>query len=252
MTETRVIPILLLHNRGLYKTIKFQKPSYVGDPINTLKIFNEKEVHEIAVLDFKASKLGIVPDFEYLETITSECFMPLSYGGGITTLEQAKRLFSMGFEKVILNSVLLQNPQLITKIAETFGSQAVVVAADVKKGLFGGYSFMHKSGTLKTKRNLIDYLKELESRGAGEIICTSIDREGTYSGYDVELIHMVSSELSIPVVANGGASKIEDFKHAVQSGASALAASSLFVYYGEHRAVLINYPNTNDLKSYIK
>ena len=249
MKRIRVIPVLLLQNGGLVKTIKFKKPNYIGDPINAVKIFNEKEVDELVFLDIEATKLGKEPDYNKIEEIASECFMPLGYGGGIQNIEQVKRIIGIGVEKVILNSSVTQNPELISKIAKIYGNQCAVVSVDVRKDMFGKYICYINSGKNKIKQKIIDFVKFLENEGAGEIILTSIDREGTFKGYDIDLIKKVSENVNIPVVANGGASKIEDFTNAIKNGgASAVAAGSFFVYKSKNRGVLINYPSQKELK----
>ncbi len=249
MKRIRVIPVLLLQNGGLVKTIKFKKPNYIGDPINAVKIFNEKEVDELVFLDIEATKLGKEPDYNTIEEIASECFMPLGYGGGVRNIEQVKRIIGIGVEKVILNSSAVINPHLIGEIAKIYGNQCAVVSVDVKKDMFGKYVCYTNSGKNKVKQKLVDFVKILENKGAGEIILTSIDREGTFDGYDINLIKKVSEAVNIPVVANGGTSKIEDFSAAVLiGGASAVAAGSLFVYKSKNRGVLINYPSQDELK----
>ena len=249
MNRIRVIPVLLLQNNGLVKTIRFKNPNYIGDPINAVKIFNEKEVDELAFIDIEATLKQKDPDYLKIEEIASECFMPLAYGGGIRNLDQIKRIFAIGVEKVILNSVLAVRPSLLSEAAAIFGSQSIVASVDVKKDLFGKQLCYVESGKRKIKTPLIDFVKQLEDTGTGEIILTSIDREGTYSGYDLDLIKRVSSELRIPVVANGGASKTDDFADAVLiGGASAVAAGSLFVYKSPNRGILINYPSQTELK----
>ena len=252
MKRIRIIPVLLLQNGGLVKTIKFKKPNYIGDPINAVKIFNDKEVDELVFLDIEATKLGKEPDYNKIEEIASECFMPLGYGGGIYNIEQVKRIIGIGVEKVILNSSAAVNPQLISEVAKIYGNQCAVISIDVRKDIFGKYVCYTISGKNKVKQKIIDFVKFAENEGAGEIILTSIDREGTFKGYDIDLIKKVSESVSIPVVANGGASKVEDFTNAIiNGGASAVSAGSLFVYKSENRGVLINYPSQKDLREKI-
>jgi imidazole glycerol-phosphate synthase subunit HisF len=249
MKRTRVIPVLLVNNGGLYKTQKFKNPKYVGDPINAIKIFNDKEVDELCVLDITASTQKREPNFKLIEEFASECFMPVCYGGGISKIEHAKKIFSLGIEKISLNFSAFKNQKLITEIATIYGSQAVVVSIDYKKNLFGKTYAYTLQGNESTKKTIIEYAKELESNGAGEILLNNIDRDGTFSGYDLEFIKLVASSVKIPVIACGGASKIEDFKEAVtKAGASAVAAGSMFVFHGVHRAVLISYPTQTELK----
>ena len=250
MKRIRVIPVLLLQNGGLVKTIKFKNPNYIGDPINAVKIFNEKEVDELVFLDIDATKLNKEPDYKTIEEIASECFMPLAYGGGVKSIEQIKTIFSIGVEKVIVNSSIANNSTLITEAAKIYGNQSIVASVDVKKDIFGKYVCYNISGKKKIKRPLIDYIKHIENTGAGEIILTSIDQEGTFNGYDIDLIKKVSETVAIPVVANGGASGINSFADAViNGGASAVAAGSFFVYKSENKGVLINYPSQAELKT---
>lgn len=249
MLAVRVIPVLLLKNKGLVKTVKFDKQKYIGDPINAVKIFNDKEVDEIVLLDIEASKKNLKPDFELIATIATECFMPLAYGGGISTLDDMARLYDIGVEKVILNTHIISNFEFIHKAASYFGSQSVVVCIDVKKNMWGKYSiFSHADG--KTPGfDLLKYVEKVEAAGAGEILLQSVDRDGTGVGYDINLIQQVSQKTTIPIVACGGAGNLEDLRKAVHAGASAVAAGSMFVYHGPHKAVLINYPSNTELKA---
>jgi len=240
---------LLLQNNGLVKTVKFKNPTYIGDPINAVKIFNEKEVDELAFIDIEATNKNKEPDYNKIEEIASECFMPLAYGGGIKNLYQIKRIFAIGVEKVIINSAILSNENLITQAAQIFGSQSLVASVDVRKDLFGKYCCFTNSGKNKVKLNIVDFVTKIEQLGAGEIVLTSIDREGTFKGYDLDLIKIVTESVNIPVVANGGAKLVDDFSNAIiKGGASAVAAGSLFVYKSENRGVLINYPSQKELK----
>lgn len=250
MQRIRVIPVLLIQDGGLVKTVKFKNPKYVGDPINAVKIFNDKEVDEIVILDISATQKGYAPKIEIIQDIASEAFMPLAYGGGIRSLKHAQDLFRCGIEKVILNSILADNPKVISEIANQFGSQSIVVSIDAKKNIFGKYAVFAKNGSHKIKFSPWDFAKQMEALGAGEIIINSIDREGTFSGYDLELIRKVADAVSIPVVANGGASSTNDFSKAVrEANASAVAAGSMFVFQRPHRAVLISYPSQEELKN---
>jgi cyclase len=248
MLRTRVIPVLLLRNKGLVKTVKFGKSTYIGDPINAVKLFNDKGVDELVFLDIDASKEKRGPNFELIKNIATECFMPLGYGGGISTLEDIKQLFSIGVEKVILNAAALKDTQLISKAAQIFGGQSIVVSIDVNKNLFGKYLVYSHSKTVHNKTNLLDYIKEVESAGAGELIINAVDKDGVMEGYDLKLIEQVAQAVSVPVVACGGAGTVLDFKKAVIAGASGVAAGSVFIYHGPHRAVLINYPTQEELK----
>ena len=247
MQRIRVIPVLLLHKGGLVKSVRFRNYKYVGDPINAVKIFNEKEVDELVVLDIDATREGRTPDISKIAEIAGEAFMPMAYGGGVTTLEEIKTILFSGYEKVIINSHALANPNLITQAASQVGSQSVVVSVDVKKNVLGKYRVYGNNGSKSSRKDPVTFAKEMEDRGAGELIVYAIDRDGKYTGYDYELLETVAHAVDIPVIACGGASRVEDFYEAVQHGASAVAAGSLFVFSGPHRAVLINYPNQQEL-----
>jgi cyclase len=248
MLRYRIIPVLLLKNGGLVKTTKFKKPVYVGDPINAVKIFNKKEVDELIILDITATCEKSELKFNKIEEIISEAFMPIGYGGGINKLEQIEKLFKLGVEKVILNTAANLNPDLIRQAAQTFGNQSIVVAIDIKKDLLGNNRIYTHSGSVKQNTDLVTALKIYEDSGAGEIFINSIDRDGTMTGYDVNLIRLVSENVSVPVVASGGAGKVEHFMQAIKAGASAVAAGAMFVFQGVHRAVLISYPEYEELE----
>lgn len=244
MKRIRIIPALLLMDDGLYKTVKFKSPKYVGDPINTVRIFNEKGADEIVLLDIgiPRGKAGI--NFKKIGEIAGEAFMPMGYGGGIRTFDDAKRVFDAGFEKVIINSAAAENPSLVGEIAKVYGSQSAVVSVDVRTGWTGGYKVYVSGGSKNTGRSPVDYAKDMENAGAGEVILNSIDRDGTWEGYDTKLIRMVSEAVTVPVVACGGASGMDDFKKAVsEGGASAVAAGSMFVYQRKGMGVLISFPS---------
>lgn len=250
MLKTRVIPCLLLRGAGLVKTTEFRNPKYVGDPINAIKIFNDKEVDELVLLDIAASRTGKGPSFEVIQNIASECFMPVAYGGGITSVEQIRRILGAGVEKVVLNTAALKDPKLVRDAAREFGSQAVVVSIDVKRKLLGRYEVYVEGGTRPTSREPVSYAREMEGLGAGEILLTAIDRDGTMKGYDIDLVSKVTSALGIPVIASGGAGSISDFAEASKrGGAAAVAAGAMFVFHGRHRAVLITYPNQAELSA---
>ena len=252
MLRTRVIPCLLLKDDGLVKTIKFKNPSYVGDPINAVKIFNEKEVDELVFLDIIASKEKRGPNFKLLAEISTECFMPLGYGGGISSLNEIEHLFNLGIEKVILNSSAFSNPKLLKQAIDVFGSQSIVVSMDVRKNWLTKKQIVYTlNGDYNTKINPLEYAKRMEEFGVGELIVNSIDQDGTMEGYDYNLIKTISEAVKIPIVALGGAGSIEDLKKAKDSGASALGAGSLFVYQKPHRAVLITYPSQKELGNLI-
>jgi len=248
MNKTRVIPVLLLRGKGLVKTVKFKDPKYIGDPINSVRIFNEKEVDELVFLDITATPEGRGPDFELLADIAGEAFMPMAYGGGITSLGQVQRIFALGFEKVVIDTAAYGAPQLIRDAVAIYGSQSIVGCVDVRRTLLGRYELHSNAGKTRQSIGLLEHASVLEQLGVGEIIVNSVDRDGTQSGYDLKLLQQVSSTVSVPVVACGGASGLDDFVAAVeQGGASAVAAGSLFVFVGPHRAVLINYPDRAEL-----
>lgn len=248
MKRVRVIPILLLSNKGLVKTRKFKDPVYIGDPINAIRIFNEKQVDELILLDIRASKEKREPHYEVIQQLASECFMPMGYGGGVTHVAQARQILNSGVEKVSVNATAIADPSLIKQLADEFGSQSVVVGIDVKKNLLGKYKVMNHAGSVREDDPLA-WAQQMEAAGAGEILLTSVDREGSMEGYDLALIHRLSSALRIPVIANGGAGSINDFLAAVnEGGASAVAAGSVFVFKGAMRGILINYPSPLDLK----
>lgn len=249
MRRIRVIPVLLLHQGGLIKSVGFKNYVYVGDPINAVRIFNEKEIDEIVILDIDASRAKRGPDMNRIRELTGEAFIPLAYGGGISTIEQVKDLFYTGVEKVIFNYQAVHQPKLISETAKMVGSQSVVVSIDVKKNWLGKYSTYTLNGAERTSFNPIQLAKQMNDAGAGEIFLNSIDLDGTYKGYDLELIEAVSRAVSIPVIACGGAGKTEDFLSAVKAGASAVAAGSLFVLQRPHQAVLISYPSQKELET---
>jgi len=253
MFKNRIIPCLLLSNKGLVKTIKFKNPRYVGDPINAVKIFNEKEVDEIAFLDINASKEQRKPAFDLIADIASECFFPFCYGGGIRTIADIRKILFLGAEKVTLNSYALENPGFIKEAAEVFGSQSIVVSIDIKRNLFEGLRVYDSCRGKPTKLDPVEYAILAEKIGAGEIFLNSVDKDGTYTGYDLEAVEKVSSAVNIPVIACGGAGSLADVTAAINIGkASAAAAGSLFVFHGKHRAVLINYPSIEQIRELIK
>ncbi len=249
MLRVRVIPALLLYEGSLVKTIQFNRKNYIGDPINTVRIFNDLEVDEIVVLDIVASQGQKGIDFDLVELIASHCFMPLSYGGGIKTLEDAKRVFDLGVEKVIINSMAVEHIEFIRELSDYFGSQSVVVSIDVKKDSQQDYTLYTYGGRNRAPLNLIEFARQVEEQGAGEIILTSIDREGTWNGYDINLLKLVTNAVNIPVIAHGGAGSLKHFEEAVvEGGASAVAAGSMFVYLKKNSGVLINFPKREVLQ----
>jgi cyclase len=240
----RVIPVLLLKDRVLYKTIRFSEPKYVGDPLNVLRIFNDKEVDEIIFLDIAATPGGREPDYHFIEQLATECFMPVCYGGGVRDLDQVREIVRRGVEKVSLNSAVLEDDTLVRRAAQEFGSSTIVVSVDVRRERKGSYSVWSRGGTKRSRWELIPYLRSLEEDGAGEILLNSIDQDGTMSGYDLTLINLAAQAIGIPIIACGGAGSVEDLRTALDAGVSAAAAGSLFVFKGKHRAVLVSYPSS--------
>ncbi|WP_417624807.1 AglZ/HisF2 family acetamidino modification protein [Paremcibacter congregatus] len=245
----RIIPCLQLEGASLVKTVKFKKPTYIGDPINAVRIFNEKEVDELVLIDIRASKRGTEIQYELIEHIASECFMPLAYGGGIKTIDDVQRIINLGVEKVIINTAGLDGGNLFKQATEKLGSQSVIASLDVKKNLFGQYSVYTKSGSKKVNRTIEDVVKYIIDSGVGEIVVNSINHDGMMQGYDLEITNRVASQINIPVMACGGAGKLDDIVRVVkEAGVSSAAAGSLFIYQGKHKAVLINYPKYERIK----
>ncbi len=253
MLRSRIIPCLLVHQRGLVKTIKFKEPKYVGDPINAVKIFNEKEVDELIVLDIDATAENRGPDFELIKNLATECRMPFCYGGGITTVEQARTIINLGAEKLAISAAAVRNFPLLKEIGQAVGMQSVIVVVDVKKRtLLGGYDIYIKNGKEKTELKLKQYLEDLNKIGVGEIVINSIDRDGTMSGYDYELADIVRAITDMPITILGGASNIDDIKKLINKyKVIGAAAGSLFVFKGKYRAVLISYPDKQEKLSII-
>ncbi len=250
MLRTRVIPALLLREESLVKTVQFGRFTYVGDPANTVRIFNELEVDEMLVLDITASRGTRGPNLPVLADIANECFMPLGYGGGISEPAQAEAVFGMGFEKVVLNTHATRRPALISEIARQYGSQAVVVSIDVKAGRFASTSVHTEGGRHDTRRDPVVWAREVEALGAGEILLTSIDREGTWAGFDLDLVARVSGAVSVPVIAHGGAGTLADVRAAVRmAGASAVAVGSMVVFQKQGRGVLVNFPDSAQMEA---
>lgn len=252
MLKARVIPCLLLKGEGLVKTKKFSSSTYIGDPINAVKIYNEKEVDELMFLDITASKEKRGPNFNYLKDIASECFIPLCYGGGISSLDEIRKLLRIGIEKISLNSANFIHPNLLPEAAKLFGCSTIVGSIDVKLNFFRKPKVYKSSVKMVTKLDPVEYAKFLEGQGAGELLINVVERDGMLSGYDYELIRRITGEVNIPVIACGGASGLEDIKKVVKySGASAAAAGSIFVYQGGNKGVLINYPNYQQLEKIV-
>lgn len=244
----RVIPCLLLQDGGLVKTQKFKKPKYVGDPINAVRIFNDKYVDELIFLDIRASRLNHEPDYDLIERIAGECFMPLCYGGGVKTLEQAKKLVSLGVEKIAVNSACIHQPDLVKALVAELGSQSVVGAMDVKRSFWGHERVYDASRGKLTSLDPLEHAQQMVAAGVGEIFINDVDHDGMFSGYNLELIAKLSQKTSVPLIACGGANDLGDMQKAFASGASAAAAGSMFVFYGPHRAVLITYPEYASIK----
>jgi len=238
MLQKRVIPVLLLKDRGLYKGKCFNKHRYIGDPINTIKIFNDKEVDEIIILDIGSN---FKPDFEYLQKVTKEAFMPMCYGGGINSFEDAQKLFYIGFEKIAINTLLFKNLSIIQKIIDTFGSQSVVVSLDVKQNFFGKYNVFSHNGRKKVSSDLNSIIELIKKIKVGEILLTSISFEGKMEGYDLKLISQVKENIPTPLIIHGGAGEMKHLELAGDCGADAFACGSMFVFQGIHNAVLITY-----------
>ncbi|MDP9960208.1 AglZ/HisF2 family acetamidino modification protein [Chryseobacterium lathyri] len=243
MLRPRIIPSLLIQDNGLVKTVNFKNPKYVGDPINAVKIFNEKEVDELAIFDIDATTKGLEPNYSLIERIANQSRMPLCYGGGVKMVEQAQRIFGLGIEKIALSSAVLENPGLITQIADRVGTQSVIVVLDVKKKLFGGYEVYTHNGKKGTGINPFKFIEEAQRLGAGEIVINSIDQDGVMKGYDMLLIEKAREKTSLPMTVLGGAGSLDDIKKVIDKHEIiGVAAGSLFVFKGKYKAVLINYP----------
>ena len=248
MLWSRLIPVLLIHKGGLWKTEQFRPHTYLGDPTNAVRIFNEKEVDELIVLDIDADKEGRGPDYTIIERLASECFMPLCYGGGVTNLGQSQELFRRGVEKIAVNSALSSRPELITEIAEFAGSQAIVVSLDLVRINDQLLLFQHSTGTT-SQTDWLALIRDYCQRGAGEVMINAVHRDGTLAGPDLSLIHLASQVSSIPLIATGGARNLSDAAAMIDAGASAVAAGAMFVYRGRHRAVLITYPDMEKIRA---
>lgn len=248
MLSPRVIPCLLIHDGGLVKTVKFDDPKYVGDPINAVRIFNEKQVDELIVVDIDATANGTEPDYTRIEQLAAECRMPLCYGGGVTAVEQVERIVSLGVEKVAMSNAAIQDLSIVSRAAEVVGSQSVVVVLDVGKGRFGlGQRLYTHNGKNRTNISPADFAAEAEAAGAGELVVNCIEREGTMEGYDLDLLTSIRDRTSVPLTAMGGASSLNDIRELFRTfGIIGAAAGSLFVFKGPFRAVLINYPDRSE------
>lgn len=248
----RVIPVLLVSDGYLVKPIKFDGSRYIGDPINAVRIFNEKQVDELVICDIDATPKGTGINYTLIEEIASEAFMPVGYGGGVSSAADAKRIVSIGIEKVVLNSIVDRSPEVVTEISDALGASSTVVSVDAKRKLTGGYETFTSRAKRKTGLSPVDAALRAEKLGAGEVILSSIDRESTFIGYDTKLIRAVTEAVSIPVIALGGASGIPDFHEALDAGAAAVAAGSMFVLNGKHRAVLITYPSPAEVRGLLE
>jgi imidazole glycerol-phosphate synthase subunit HisF len=249
MILPRVIPCLLLRNTGLVKTKRFKDPVYVGDPRNAVKIFNEREVDELVLLDIQATPQGRPIQYDLIHEIVTEAFMPIGYGGHITSIEDARKLVTSGVEKIILCTAAVENPVLVTQLANFVGSSSTVVCIDYKKNFWGRNEVRIFGGHKGTNLDPVEFAVEMQNRGAGELIMNSIDRDGTMQGYDLAVLQEITQRVNIPVIACGGAGKLDDFRQAIlHAGVSAVAAGSMFVFQGKHRAVLINYPSRAELR----
>jgi cyclase len=248
MLRTRVIPALLLHDESLVKTERFGKFTYVGDPCNTVRIFNELEVDELVFLDITATRDGREPNLNLLADIANECFMPLGYGGGIKRFEQVQAILRLGIEKVVINSHAADRPDFIAELANHFGSQAVIASIDVKRDLLGHPRVYTRGGTRNTHKDPVAWAREMERQGAGEILLTSIDREGTWQGFDLEIVRSVTDAVQVPVIAHGGAGSLEHISSVVnRANASAVALGSMVVFQKQDMGVLVNFPDEDDL-----
>lgn len=253
MLRKRIIPCLLLRNGALVKTVKFNKFDYIGDPVNTIRIFNELEVDELILLDILASRLNNEPDFELIKEVSEECFMPLTYGGGIKSVDDMRKILSIGVEKITINTSALKNPKLIEEGVKNFGSQCVVGSIDIKKNIFGKYTVYSRNILEGSIINPIETAIEMEDRGVGELLITSADRDGTWSGYDIELIKIIMDNVSIPVIVNGGAGYLSDIDELFKkTSSSAAAAGSLFIYQKKGMGVLVNFPDRIQIRNAIK
>lgn len=249
MLRPRIIPCLLLQEAGLVKTIRFAEPKYVGDPVHAVRLFNDLEVDELVLLDIRATREGREPAFERIGEIVEETFMPVACGGGIRSLAQAERLLRLGVEKVVVTSAFAERPSLLRELADAFGSQSVVAGIDVRRGWLGRARVAVDGGSKSTGLDPVILARRAVEEGAGEILLTSIDRDGTRAGYDLALIGEIAGAVGVPVVASGGAGSLADLRAAIAAGASAAAAGSLFVLKGPHRAVLISYPGAAELEA---
>ncbi|WP_160714440.1 AglZ/HisF2 family acetamidino modification protein [Chitinophaga solisilvae] len=253
MLRPRIIPCLLIKDKGLVKTVNFKNAKYVGDPINAVRIFNEKQVDELVVLDIDATTENREPDYKMISRLAAECRMPLCYGGGVKTVEQAKRIFGLGVEKVAISAAAIEDPSLVRRIADQVGSQSVVIVMDVKKRMLGGYEIYIKNGQKATGKNPVEMAAAFQHLGAGEIVINSIDHDGVMKGYDINLIEKVRKAINLPLTVLGGAGSLKDIGDLINKfGIIGASAGSLFVFKGIYKAVLINYPNETEKEALIQ
>jgi len=252
MLHIRIIPCLQLINESLVKTVNFGKYGYIGDPINTVRIFNELEVDELCFLDIRATLEKRQPNFRILHEIADECFMPLAYGGGVKDADTARKILSIGFEKIVLNTAAYTNPKLVSEIANYSGVQSVVVSIDVKKNIFGKYQVFICDGTKKVSIDPIEYALKLEKLGAGELLITSMDKDGTWAGFDLDILNKISNTVNIPVIANGGAGNVNHIMDVINNTKiSAVALGSMVLYQGKDLGVLVNFPDKNYINKFL-
>jgi len=245
----RLIPVILIDGDRAVKTTKFKNKIYIGDPVNIIKVFNEKEVDELVVIDIEATKKRAKPDYEMIERLASECFMPLTYGGGISDIGEADRIFSLGVEKISIQSAVFKKSNFISECAHKFGNQSMVLSLDIKKNIFGKYQVYDSSKNISIKGNWKKIIKEYINMGFGEIMVNSVDRDGLMKGLDYNLISQVSEFIDIPLISVGGVSSLEDINRGLDCGSDAIAAGSFFIFHGPHKAVLISYPDTSKIKT---
>jgi imidazole glycerol-phosphate synthase subunit HisF len=248
MLKTRLIPCLQLLDDALVKTVKFKKHKYIGDPINTVRIFNELEVDELCFLDIRATKEKRGPNLEILRSISNECFMPLSYGGGVRSVKEAIEILSIGFEKIVFNTALFDKPEIITELSKITGLQSIIGSIDARRNIWGKYEVYSHDGSKKQKGSVTSWARRAEEIGVGEILITSMDNDGTWNGYDNELCKIVNNAVNLPVIGNGGAGSINHLVNLLETtDISALALGSMVVYQQKDMGVLINFPDYQEL-----
>lgn len=252
MRKTRIIPQLLILEEGVYKTTKFSNPNYIGDPINTIKLFNELEADEIVIVDIDTTKKNSELDYDFIEEIVSEAFMPVTYGGGIKSIKDAKLVLQCGVEKILINNLFIKNPEIIMNIQSEIGSQSIVVSIDVFRDKDNSLVLYDYVKCCNTNILLLDAAIQAENLGAGELLITSVNHDGTYRGLDLEILNALNNKIKVPIIISGGASSKEDFIDAQKHGASGIAAGSMFIYHGKNRGILINYPKQSELNKILE